>query len=76
MAERKSDFAAFTAQDIRFTIKDDVLYAICLDWPGKELSIKSLSTRTYLGSGGDIRYLFARSEREIDLVPGRYGFED
>ena len=23
----------YTAQDIRFTAKDDVLYAICLGWP-------------------------------------------
>jgi alpha-L-fucosidase len=32
----------YTAQDIRFTAKDDVLYAICLGWPGQELTIESL----------------------------------
>ncbi|MCS7120173.1 MAG: alpha-L-fucosidase [Nitrososphaerota archaeon] len=34
----------FTGRDIRFTRKDDVLYAIALAWPGEELIVKSLST--------------------------------
>lgn len=32
----------YTAQDIRFTVKDDVLYAICLGWPKDPLTIQSL----------------------------------
>jgi len=32
----------YTGRDIRFTCKGDVLYAICLDWPGDEITIKSL----------------------------------
>ncbi len=34
----------YTAQDIRFTAKDEdnVLYATCLGWPGKQVSIASL----------------------------------
>jgi alpha-L-fucosidase len=34
----------YTADDIRFTVKDDALYAICLGWPGggKEMTIRSL----------------------------------
>jgi len=32
----------YTPADIRFTVKDDILYAICLDWPGEECIIKSL----------------------------------
>ena len=32
----------YTAEDIRFTVKDDNLYAICLGWPGKEATIKTL----------------------------------
>ncbi len=32
----------YTAQDIRFTAKDDVLYAICLGWPDGALTIQSL----------------------------------
>ena len=34
----------FTAQDVRFTTKDGVLYAILLDWPGdKVVNIKALA---------------------------------
>lgn len=32
----------YTPEDIRFTVKDDIIYAICLDWPGKECTVKSL----------------------------------
>jgi len=34
----------YTAQDIRFTVKDNVLYAICLGWPGEQVTIQSLNT--------------------------------
>ena len=34
----------FTAKDIRFTVKGDTLYAICLDWPGEQVTIVSLNT--------------------------------
>jgi len=34
----------YTAEDIRFTVKDNVLYAIALDWPQDQLRIKSLGT--------------------------------
>jgi alpha-L-fucosidase len=33
----------YTAQDIRFTTKDDALYAICLGWPKEQVRIKSLA---------------------------------
>jgi alpha-L-fucosidase len=33
----------FTGQDIRFTARDDALYAITLDWPGAELVIRSMA---------------------------------
>jgi len=32
---------AFTGQDIRFTTKGKALYAICLDWPGESVTVKS-----------------------------------
>jgi alpha-L-fucosidase len=34
---------SYTAQDIRFTAKDDILYAICLGWP--EVPVKITSYR-------------------------------
>lgn len=36
------DIPNYTAEDIRFTQKDGVLYAICLEWPNGNLDIKSL----------------------------------
>jgi len=35
--------SAFTGQDIRFTANGDVLYAIALAWPDKEMLVKSLA---------------------------------
>lgn len=55
--ERESQ--AFTGQDIRFTTRDGVLYAICLDWPGQDLKIKSLSSKSDSSAGkvSDVRLL-------------------
>jgi alpha-L-fucosidase len=36
--------AGFTAQDIRFTSRGNVLYAICLGWPGEAMTIRSLGS--------------------------------
>ncbi|MGZ3751982.1 MAG: alpha-L-fucosidase, partial [Mucilaginibacter sp.] len=45
----------FDAEDIRFTVKGDVLYAIILGWPGeKSAVIKSLATQSTLMSGHKI----------------------
>ena len=35
----------FTGKDIRFTVKNNNLYAIALDWPGEKLLITSLTPR-------------------------------
>lgn len=40
---------AFTSEDIRFTRKDDTLYAICLDWPQDKVLIRSLGKRAQPG---------------------------
>jgi alpha-L-fucosidase len=42
---------AFTGQDIRFTTKDNALYAICLAWPGEAVNITSLSTNSPVPAG-------------------------
>lgn len=57
----------FTPQDMRFTTKGNVLYAICLGWPGDgaTLAIKSLSAKqkvgkitkiTLLGYDGELKW--------------------
>lgn len=41
----------YQPEDIRFTGKGDSLYAICLGWPGKSASIRSLGSRALLKPG-------------------------
>jgi len=44
MTERKNIGMAYTAEDIRFTVKDNVLYAICLDFPeDSKVMVKTLA---------------------------------
>jgi len=53
---------AFTSQDIRFTTRGDVLYAIFLAWPANgEVTIQSLSSnlRLYAGDIGAVELLGA-----------------
>ena len=38
--------AVYTSEDIRFTVKGDVLYAIVLDWPAEECLIKTFADRS------------------------------
>ena len=45
------DIPVYTAQDIRFTQNGKNLYAICLDWPGNELTIRTLGSRGKLYPG-------------------------
>jgi alpha-L-fucosidase len=46
----------YTAQDIRFTTRDDVLYAICLGWPKARFTIQSL------------KYLYPEEIKSIHLL--------
>jgi len=43
----ENEMPRYTAEDIRFTVKDDVLYAICLGWPDGEIIIKSIPEKLY-----------------------------
>ncbi|MGB5668759.1 MAG: alpha-L-fucosidase [Maribacter sp.] len=43
--------AIFNEKDIRFTQKDNALYAICLGWPGEKITIRSLGSRGKLFEG-------------------------
>lgn len=42
----------YTGEDFRFTVKDNVIYAIALDWPEKDFYIKTLSSNG-VGIGPD-----------------------
>jgi len=55
--------AGYTGKDIRFTVKGDVLYAICLDWPGDEVVITKLK-RLYDSEIKSVRMLGVDGELE------------
>jgi alpha-L-fucosidase len=47
---REREDRPFSTDDIRFTTKDNVLYAICLGWPGETVVITSLGSRSAVKS--------------------------
>ena len=57
----------YTAKDIRFAVKDDVLYATCLGWPGKQVTIESLK-RLYESEIRSVRMLGVGAELEWSLT--------
>ena len=55
---------AYTARDIRFTVRDNILYALTFDWPEKEFVIESthafypgeLRSVELLGVAGELKW--------------------
>ena len=71
----------YTGRDIRFTVKDNVLYATALDWPGKQVLIKSLAAEgqtwaglypseiasiTMLGDGQELKWEMTKEGLSIE----------
>ena len=40
-----AEMPKYTSEDIRFTQKEKTLYAICLEWPGEQMVIRTLSLK-------------------------------
>ena len=59
----------YTAQDIRFTVKDDALYATCLGWPGEQVTIKSAAALLYEAEIGSVTMLGGEGHLEWRLTP-------
>jgi len=57
----------YTAKDIRFTVKDDVLYATCLGWPGEHVTMESLK-RLYESEIDSVKMLGVDRELEWSLT--------
>jgi len=56
----------YTAGDIRFTKKDNRVYAVCLDWPGESLRVRNLKPRansviTLLGYGKPLEWQWSQT---------------
>jgi alpha-L-fucosidase len=58
----------YTAEDIRFTVKDNILYAIVLDWPGEEVTIKSLVPYKINGDVYDGYWLYPDEIESITML--------
>jgi len=71
----------YTREDIRFTVKDNNLYATVLDWPGDQILIKSLAAKgttwaglypseiesiTMLGDGKDLKWEMTKEGLRIE----------
>lgn len=71
----------YTGRDIRFTVKDNNLYAIALDWPGENVLITSLAPKgrtwtglytseiasvTMLGDGKDMKWEMTKEGLSIE----------
>ena len=61
----------YTDEDIRFTVKGDVLYAIVLAWPNREVLIKSLVPNIYPDEIASITMLGDGKELEWKLIQGK-----
>lgn len=61
----------YTAEDIRFTQNGKNLYAICLEWPGEEIIIRTLGSegKIYLNSIKKISMLGCKNELGWEQTP-------
>ncbi len=57
--QNKAQRLNYTKEDIRFTTKGNNLYAIIMEWPGKEITIKSLpkSKKIWFGDIKEVKLL-------------------
>ena len=70
----------YTGQDVRFTTKDGVLYAICLGWPRDHVTLNSVGPLVYeseirsvtmLGHEGPLRWRYSPVGLTIDVPEDR-----
>jgi len=65
----ESEEVQYTSKDIRFTVKDDALYAICLGWPGKGKWVKIQSLKMlYRSEVNSVSMLGVDKELEWSLT--------
>lgn len=68
--KRDEEPVRFTTQDIRFTVKGEVLYLFVLGWPAKEIVPESLQVRS-MGSKSKITLLGRSDQLDYKIFPGR-----
>lgn len=69
---------SFTAEDIRFTTRENALYAICLDWPERSVTVRSLGAASPLKAsmiaavsllGSDAALSWSQDEGGLTIQP-------
>jgi alpha-L-fucosidase len=63
---REREDQPFSAEDIRFTTRDNALYAICLGWPGEVTLIRSLGSDSPIKAEGIARIQMLGSDEPLD----------
>jgi len=67
MTERRNKGFAYSAEDIRFTTKENFLYAIALDWPDDgKISVKSLSDTEEISTRGIKSVALVGSDEKLE----------
>lgn len=70
----------YTPEDFRFTCKDDVLYATCMAWPGREVCIHTPWGKLYpaeiasirmLGDHGELKWRIADEALHVEVPDTR-----
>jgi len=75
----------YTAEDIRYTTKDNTLYAICLGWPEKKVVLQDMKqlwnsevqSVTMLGTEGGLKWAMTENGLEIERpeeMPAEHAF--
>lgn len=59
----------YTAEDIRFTVKGDALYAICLGWPGDAVVLKAPAEKLYASEIASVQMLGVDEELPWSVTP-------
>jgi alpha-L-fucosidase len=77
----EGEVAGFSAHDVRYAVKDNVLYATCLGWPGAEITLAALNhfypseieSITLLGDGQPLPWRLDRAGLTIATPTERSG---
>jgi alpha-L-fucosidase len=64
---RSEEKLQYTPEDIRFTVKDNLLYATCLGWPEKKFTIETLK-RLYPGEVQSVQMLGSQQKATWEMT--------
>jgi len=72
---KEKEQVAYTPEDIRFTVKDDALYAICFGWPGEAIVIKSLASGCPIEGDAILHVTMQGSDEKLSWTQNEAGLK-